>query len=114
MTVADAIAALPDDCRCAVVVGSGELTIGDLRLALAVDSGDRAMTTVQCATEWGHAPEWWQDRARDGSIHGAYQESEGSQWYIPRGHAKVFLREYREGRRKRGSRRPWKGPQKAA
>ena len=115
MKIAEAIASLPDETRIAVVVGSGELTVGDLRQALAVDSAERAMTTVQCAAEWGHSPEWWQDRARAGQIHGSYQESAGSQWYIPRGQAKVFLREYVESKRRKRKRvtKPWRGPQAA-
>ena len=115
MSPAEAIAALPDETPIAVVVGSGELTIGALRAALSVGAGEQAVTTTRLAEELGHSPEWWQDRARSGEIHGAYQAGPKAPWYIPREQAKVFLREYRERkRRKRHARTPWKGPQKAA
>lgn len=74
----------------------------------------RDMTTVELAKEFGHSPDWWQDRARKGVIHGAYQGGGRGRWYIPREQATVFLRELRESRRrKRVSRKPWKGPQEA-
>ena len=74
----------------------------------------RDMTARELATEFGHSRDWWQDRARDGDIPGAYQSGERSRWYIPREAATVFLREHRErGTRKGRHRKPWKGPQAA-
>lgn len=70
----------------------------------------RDMTTVECADEFGHSPDWWQDRARKGVIAGCYQSGERARWYIPRQQATVFLRELRTKRRKSGRRGiPWKG-----
>lgn len=74
----------------------------------------RDMTTAELAEEFGHSADWWQDRARDGRIHGAYQDGSRARWYVPREQAKVFLRELTESRRKRARhRKPWKGPQAA-
>ena len=73
---------------------------------------ERDMTARELAREFGHSPDWWQDRARLGEIPGSYQRGERSKWYIPRQAATVFLREIRKPKR-RGSRRGWKGPQEA-
>ena len=59
----------------------------------------RDMTTVECSEDFGHSPDWWQDRARKGEIPGAYQSGHKAPWYIPRQAATLFLREYRTRRR---------------
>ena len=76
-------------------------------------TGDaRDMTTVELSDEFGHSPDWWQDRARRGEIPGAYHSGPKAPWYIPREQATVFLRNLRESKRRRNYRKPWKGPQK--
>ncbi len=76
-----------------------------------VNAANRDMTTVELAAEFGHSPEWWQDRARSGQIRGAYQAGKGrSKWYVPREGATVFLDAYKEARRRKQTKRePWKG-----
>lgn len=111
MRLSEALSHLPDDTRCSVVLGGGDLTLGELRSALAAQGSNRDMTARELAAEFGHSKDWWQDRARAGEIPGSYQAGERGRWYIPRESATVFLRETRErGSRKRRHRRPWKGP----
>ena len=74
----------------------------------------RDMTARECAAEFGHSRDWWQDRARAGEISGAYQAGERSRWYIPRDQASLFLRTWKASRRRKHvARRPYKGPQAA-
>ncbi len=46
MTIAEMLSGLPDDTHVAVTVGSGELTVGEMREAFSADNPDRVLTAT--------------------------------------------------------------------
>lgn len=49
------------------------------------------VTTTWLAKNVGMSAEWWADACRRGDIEGAWQESEGSPWYLPYAAARRHL-----------------------
>lgn len=49
------------------------------------------VTTAWLSENVGLSQEWWADRARDGRIPGAFQDSPGSPWYLPLRAARDYL-----------------------
>lgn len=108
MTLSLALAALPDDTRCSLVVGSGDLTVAELREAIGKPSEFRVLTTGQAAELLGYSGDTWRAWAASGQVHGCYRDDEGGTWRLPMVECERHLARLQSGalhrRRKRG---PW-------
>lgn len=105
------LAALPDDLRCSLIVGSGDMTVGELREMFARPSAFRVLTTGQASEAFGYSGETWRGWADEGRIHGAYRdEGETGAWRLPMLGCEEHLARLQSGtlhrKRKRG---PWEG-----
>lgn len=98
MTAAEAIAALPDDTRLSVTVGSGGMTKAELADALT-RSGPVYITTAEASRRYSRSPRWWCEAASD--IPGAYKDR---RWRLPVQGCEEHLARLTRPRRKRG---PW-------
>ena len=83
MTIAEMLSGLPDDTHVAVTVGSGELTVGEMREAFSAGNPDRVLTTTQAAVEFGYSGNSWQKWAAAGRIEKAWQDAETGPWRLP-------------------------------
>lgn len=102
MKPAEALASLPDDTRISVVVGSGDMTVGEWKAALLASS-PAVVTTQQAAAKWSRTPEWWAERAFAGDIRGAIKDGGG--WRLPVESCREYLASLSV--RKAGFRGPW-------
>lgn len=111
--LAQMFGALPGDTRCGVLIGSGDLTLAELREALALPSGARVITTGQAAELLGYSADTWRGWAEAGEVDGAYRDDgTDGHWRLPLAACEEHLARLQGGalhrRRKRG---PW--PKKA-
>ena len=85
-----ALEALPDRMRCSLVIGSGDLTIGDLRESLA---RPKVINTSEAHRRWPRYSETtWRKRAREGDIPGAWQdEPPRGPWSLPLAGCQRFI-----------------------
>ena len=110
MTIAEMLSELPDKTRVAVVVGSGELTVGEIREAFAGGNPDRVLTTTEAAVELGYSPDSWQKWAARGRIEKAWQDADGGPWRLPYASCQAHRDGLQRRALKKGKRRgPWKG-----
>lgn len=108
MSLAEAIGGLPDGVRCALTIGSGDLTVGELRAALARPSDARVLTTGEAAGMFGYSGDTWREWADRGEVIGAYRDTPEGMWRLPLRACEEHLARLQDGalhrRRKRG---PW-------
>lgn len=83
MSIANALAKLPDGTRIALTIGSGDLTVRELRQALSYDDSVREITTGEAATLFGRSREYWASKAAAGKIERAYKDKVGGVWRLP-------------------------------
>lgn len=106
MTLANALSQLPDDTRCSLTVGSGDMTVGELRDALASDEAE-LLSVSQAHARWpAYSKETWRRAAAEGEVRGAWQDVENGPWRLPA----RSCEEYVAARQSNGSRRGSKGP----
>lgn len=101
MTVAQAIAALPDETSVSIVIGGNGTTVGELRAALSTN-GPVFITAKEASRRFSYAPETWSGWARSGAIHGAFRDR---LWRLPLVECEAHIRRMAEPRRRR--RGPW-------
>lgn len=83
-----AMGVLPDEAEITV-----SLRVRDLRDALtARANGPEIMSAEQAAQHFGYTPERWRRWAKAGRIEGAYQESRGGPWHLPRSGVESHIR----------------------
>lgn len=109
MSLAAALSALPDTTRCSLVVGSGDMTVAELREAIGKPSAFRVLTTGQAAELLGYSGDTWRDWASSGQVRGCYRDDgEGGTWRLPMVECEEHLARLQSGslhrKRKRG---PW-------
>lgn len=114
-SIATWLANLPDEVEVAVMVGSGQTSIGDLRKAFTATQHKRILTTGEASNSFGYSTSQWAKWAP--GIKGAYQDATGGPWRLPYDTcvAQVAQREIdgkRKGRNRRG--RPWKKAERAS
>jgi hypothetical protein len=111
MSTAEILAAirhLPEGAQVTLAVQKADLIAA---LEEQADHPDRVVTTSWCAETLGMSREWWADACRSGAITDAWQETEGSPWYLRAGSARRHIRRHVEERTRGRSRR--RGPRKA-
>lgn len=79
MTAAEVLAGLPDDARVSVIVGQGDMTIGQLRVAMSTATAVY-ITTSEAARRYSRSPEWWAAAAAAGHVPGAWKDRV---WRLP-------------------------------
>lgn len=99
MTLADLLAAADDTTRVSVTLGSGDLTIGELRAAFT-RSGPVLITTEEASKRYGWGQGYWRDLAK--VTHGAVKDR---MWRIPVEACEAHVAAKRAPRRRQ--RRPW-------
>lgn len=110
LDVALALASLPEDTKVSVMVGSGHLTMGQLRAAF-VHQPKGILTTVDSAKIFGYSSDTWAKWASDGLIEGAYQDGPRGIWRLPYEGVEARIERVRadKAKRKVGRRRgPWR------
>lgn len=100
MKLAQWLAELPDDARCAITVGSGDLTIGELREALALPP-DRLVTTGGASSELGYSADTWREWADEGKIPGAFRDAPDGYWRLPLAACRDHIEGLRHARKRR-------------
>ncbi len=108
--VARALLVLPDDTRCAVTIGTGDICLGELRDAFSTPREDRLFTTGEAHKEFGFSSNQWRRWASLGLVEGAFQDGPGGRWRLPRTGCKARIANERTSRtaRRRGGNGPWK------
>lgn len=80
--------------------------------ALLVEGGPEWGSVADASKYVGMSGDFWQDRAREGVIRGAFQRTEGGPWVLPLDECRAHLRGeslVKANAPKKGSRRgPWK------
>lgn len=102
---------LPDDTRCALIVGQGDMTVGELREALRCrEESERVLTTGEAAETFGYAASTWAKWADEGLVDGAYRDDgDSGYWRLPLVGCRDHLADLRRGRNvRRRKRGPWK------
>lgn len=67
--------------------------VGDLQKALEAKAGGPQVLTAEQAEEHvGRTSEYWRRQAKAGRIAGAWQDSEGGPWRLPRAACEALLR----------------------
>jgi hypothetical protein len=85
------LAELPDDAMVTVSVRVGDW----LRAREAKSGGPEILTTTQASRAFGYEAEAWRRWAVQGRIDGAWQDSEGGAWHLPRRACQGHLRSLR-------------------
>lgn len=101
MNLPDEIRHLPDDQY---------LSVGFVREVLDGWEPEPEIVTISQAVErWSYSREWWRQRATEGEVPGAWQDSQGGTWRLPvEGCRRIIARQQSDGRR-RGTTGP-RGP----
>jgi hypothetical protein len=77
VTTPEILASLPGETRCSLIVGSGEMTVDELRAALTSE-GPLFLTTAQASERYGWSRKYWAKVGRD--MPGAFTDG---QWHLP-------------------------------
>ena len=79
---------LPDDAELTITVD-----VASLKAALTAQSrGPEILTAEQAAQHFGFTPERWRRWAKRGHVDGAYQESTGGPWRLPKPGVEAMIR----------------------
>lgn len=104
----DALAYLPDETRISLTIGSGDMTVRELRRAFSATDPHRVLTTGEASELLGYSPDTWREWAPE--VPGAYRDDgERAYWRLPYVGCVEHLRRLKARRLKAGRRRgPWK------
>ena len=104
----EALAHLPDEMKVGLVLGSGDMTVRDLRRAFSAPDPNRVLTTGEASALLGYSADTWREWAPD--VPGAYRdEGERAYWRLPYVGCVEHLRRLKARRLNAGRRRgPWK------
>ena len=98
---------LSDTVRCSLIVGSGDMTVGELRASLA--NGPIYLTPKMAEDMFGiYRKRTWSEWCSEGIVAEAWQDAVGGTWRFPVASAEAVIAQKRNGTtsKRRGLRGP--------